>query len=82
MMVRPELLKLLKSGETTDCTLDATITEVFGKGGTIQYRAKSSGGQDLVIEIPGTSSLPMMIGDHVKLGWAKSDIYVFASAGA
>lgn len=82
MMVRPELLKLLKAGETADCTLDADITEVFGKGGTIQYRAHSKQGQDLVIEIPGTSSLPMQIGDHVKLGWAKSDIYVFASAGA
>jgi len=82
MMVRPELLKLLKAGETADCTLDADITEVFGKGGTIQYRAHSKQGQDLVIEIPGTSSLPMQIGDHVMLGWAKSDIYVFASAGA
>jgi ABC-type Fe3+/spermidine/putrescine transport system ATPase subunit len=82
MMVRPELLRLLKSGETADCTLDAVITEVFGKGGTIQYRARSTHGQDLVVEIPGTSSLPMMIGDHVRLGWAKSDIYVFAAAGA
>ncbi|MBL8907523.1 MAG: ABC transporter ATP-binding protein, partial [Rhizobiales bacterium] len=82
MMVRPELLKLLKAGETADCTLDATITEVFGKGGTIPYRARSKQGQDLVIEIPGTSSLPVAIGDQVKLGWAKSDIYVFASAGA
>jgi ABC-type Fe3+/spermidine/putrescine transport system ATPase subunit len=81
MMVRPELLKLLKAGETADCTLEATITEVFGKGGTIQYRARSKHGQDLVIEIPGTSSLPVAIGDHVRLGWAKSDIYVFASTG-
>jgi ABC-type Fe3+/spermidine/putrescine transport system ATPase subunit len=82
MMVRPELLRLLKPGEVADCSLDAVITEFFGKGGTIQYRAKSRGDQDLVVEIPGTSSLPMQIGDHVKLGWAKSDIYVFASAGA
>ena len=72
MMVRPELLKALKSGETADCTLEATITEVFGKGGTVQYRARSDHGQDLVVEIPGTSSLPMQIGDHVtaRLGEA------------
>ena len=82
MMVRPELLRLLKDGDHADCSLDAAITEVFGKGGTIQFRARSGEGQELVVEIPGTSSLPMQIGDHVKLGWAKSDIYVFASAGA
>ncbi|MFO0991169.1 MAG: ABC transporter ATP-binding protein [Hyphomicrobiales bacterium] len=79
MMVRPELLRLLRPGETADCTLEAAVTEVFGKGGTIQYRARSKHGQDLVVEIPGTSSLPMQIGDHVKLGWTKSDIYVFAA---
>jgi ABC-type Fe3+/spermidine/putrescine transport system ATPase subunit len=76
MMVRPELMKALKSGKTADCTLKATITEMFGKGGTVQYRARSDHGQDLVVEIPGTSSLPMQICDHVTLGWAKRDIFV------
>jgi ABC-type Fe3+/spermidine/putrescine transport system ATPase subunit len=78
MMVRPELMRALKDGETADCTLKATITEMFGKGGTVQYRARSDHGQDLVVEIPGTSSLPMQIGDHVTLGWAKQDIFVIA----
>jgi ABC-type Fe3+/spermidine/putrescine transport system ATPase subunit len=78
MMVRPELMKALKNGETADCSLKATITEMFGKGGTVQYRARSDHGQDLVVEIPGTSSLPMQIGDHVTLGWSKQDIFVIA----
>jgi hypothetical protein len=50
---------------------------MFGKGGIVQYRAQSREGQSLVIEIPGTSSLPMQIGDRVRLGWAKKDIYIF-----
>jgi len=82
MMVRPELLKVLKGGEKADCALDAEVTEMFGKGGTVQYRARAPAGLDLVIEIPGASSLPMQIGDHVRLGWAKKDIYVFAGSKA
>ena len=78
MMVRPELLKVLHGGEKADCALDAEVIEMFGKGGTVQYRARTPGGLNLVIEIPGTSSLPMQIGERVRLGWAKKDIYVFA----
>jgi ABC-type Fe3+/spermidine/putrescine transport system ATPase subunit len=81
MMVRPELLKVLKGDETADCALDAEVTEMFGKGGTVQYRARTSAGLNLVVEIPGTSSLPMQIGERVRLGWAKKDIYVFAGGG-
>ena len=71
-----------EAGETADCMLEAEVTEMFGKGGTVQYRARTPSGQNLVVEIPGTSSLPMRIGDHVRLGWAKKDIYVFAGGKA
>ncbi|MGE3831652.1 MAG: ABC transporter ATP-binding protein [Parvibaculaceae bacterium] len=77
MMVRPELLRVLHGGASADCSLEADVTEMFGKGGVVQYRAQSRNGQSLVIEIPGTSSLPMQIGDRVRLGWAKKDIYIF-----
>ncbi|WP_373505505.1 ABC transporter ATP-binding protein [Aestuariivirga sp.] len=76
MMVRPELFRRLRDGETADCEIAATVTEVFTKGGTVQYRARSDGGHDLAIEIQGTSQLPMQLGEHVRLGWPKKDIWV------
>jgi len=82
LMVRPELMRVLHDGEAAACSLRARVTELFGKGGTVQYRARTDAGQDLVVEIPGTSSLPMAIGDHVRLGWAKKDIYVIADGKA
>jgi ABC-type Fe3+/spermidine/putrescine transport system ATPase subunit len=77
LMLRPELLRVLSSEEKAEGVIGAEVTEMFGKGGTVQYRARTPSGQSLVIEIPGTSSLPMRIGDTVRLGFAKKDIYVF-----
>ena len=56
MMVRPELIRRCAEGEKADCSLPATITEVFTKGGTVQYRARTPKGFDLAIEIQGTSA--------------------------
>ncbi|MGE4251649.1 MAG: ABC transporter ATP-binding protein, partial [Parvibaculaceae bacterium] len=81
LMLRPELLRVLAPGEKAEGVIAAEVSEMFGKGGTVQYRARTPGGQSLVVEIPGTSSLPMRIGDKVRLGFAKKDIYVFG-AGA
>ena len=77
LMLRPELLRVLEPDGKADGVIGAEVTEMFGKGGTVQYRARTRGGQNLVVEIPGTSSLPMRIGDKVRLGFAKKDIYVF-----
>ena len=77
LMLRPELLHVLRPEEKAEGVIGAEVTEMFGKGGTVQYRARTPSGQSLVIEIPGTSALPMRIGDTVRLGFAKKDIYVF-----
>jgi ABC-type Fe3+/spermidine/putrescine transport system ATPase subunit len=79
MMVRPELIRFLGLEEQADCILAANITEFFAKGSTIQYRARSHLGQEIFIEVPGASVLPKKIGDPVKLGWDKSDIYLLIS---
>jgi ABC-type Fe3+/spermidine/putrescine transport system ATPase subunit len=79
LMLRPELLRVLPPGELADGAIAAEVTEMFGKGGTVQYRAVTPTGQMLVVEIPGTSSLPMRIGDKVILGFTKKDIYVFGA---
>jgi ABC-type Fe3+/spermidine/putrescine transport system ATPase subunit len=82
MMVRPELIRRCGDDETVDCSIKATITEVFTKGGTVQYRARSLQGQDLAIEIQGTSTLPMQLGEAVRLGWQKKDIWVLKPEAA
>ena len=82
MMVRPELIRRVADGEAVDCSLPATITEVFTKGGTVQYRARSPKGFDLAVEIQGTSALPMALGESVRLGWQKKDIWVLTPGEA
>jgi ABC-type Fe3+/spermidine/putrescine transport system ATPase subunit len=69
MMVRPELIRRVPEGEAVEC-------EVFTKGGTVQYRARTPKGFDLAVEIQGTSLLPMALGESVRLGWQKKDIWV------
>ncbi len=42
----------------------------------VQYRARTPKAFDLAIEVQGTSSLPMQLGENVRLGWQKKDIWV------
>jgi len=76
LMVRPELLRLAEDGERYPSELAAEITETFGKGGAIQFRAVTPGGHPVVVEVPGTSHWPAKLGDNVRLGWHKRDIYL------
>jgi ABC-type Fe3+/spermidine/putrescine transport system ATPase subunit len=75
-MVRPELLHLAQEGERYPSSVAAKVTETFGKGGAIQFRAATPGGQQMVVEVPGTSDWPAQLGDTVRLGWHKRDIYL------
>jgi ABC-type Fe3+/spermidine/putrescine transport system ATPase subunit len=81
LMVRPELLTLARDGERYPSAIMAEITETFGKGGAIQFRAVTPGGQPLVVEVPGTSHWPAKLGDKVRLGWMKRDIYLLQARG-
>ncbi|MBL8789566.1 MAG: ABC transporter ATP-binding protein [Rhizobiales bacterium] len=76
MNVRPELIRRIGPEDKVDCRVTARVTEVFTKGGTVQYRAHTSQGMDLAVEIQGTSRLPMEVGEEVHLGWNKKDIWV------
>lgn len=76
MNVRPELIRRVGPREKVDCSVKATVTEIFVRGGTVQYRAQTPDGRDLAVEIRGTSELPMQVGESVRLGWDKKDIWV------
>jgi ABC-type Fe3+/spermidine/putrescine transport system ATPase subunit len=75
-MVRPELLELARDGERYPSAIAAEITETFGKGGAIQFRAVTPSGQPVVVEVRGSSHWPANLGDKVRLGWHKRDIYL------
>jgi len=77
LMVRPELLTPLAPHESADFTLEVTITEVFCKGGTVQFRSVMADGSPLIFELPGASQQPAEIGDKLRLGFPKRDIYLF-----
>jgi spermidine/putrescine transport system ATP-binding protein len=81
LMVRPELIAPLQPGESADFTLAATVTEIFSKGGTVQYRAQAADGAPLVFELAGSSTQPARLGQQVQLGFPRRDIYLFQSAG-
>ncbi len=76
LMVRPELLTLLAPGDSADGEVAAEVTEMFGKGSTIQYRARSEAGTDLVFEIPGTDTAPVELGARIRLGWRRQDAFL------
>jgi len=76
LMVRPELLKLVRTSGEFPSSLSVQITETFGKGGAIQFRATTASGQPVVFELPGQSRWPADLGDQVQVGWLKQDIYL------
>ena len=82
LMVRPELITPLESGRQADFAIDVTITEVFCKGGTVQFRAVTESGAPLIFELPGASRQPADIGDKLRLGFPKRDIYLFREKAA
>ena len=76
LMVRPELLEISRESCTFPSVIEVEITETFGKGGAIQFRARTAGGTPVVVEVPGTSHWPAKLGDKIRLAWRKQDIYL------
>ncbi|TDQ86415.1 spermidine/putrescine transport system ATP-binding protein [Dongia mobilis] len=77
LMVRPELLAPLAAGQRAEFELEARVSEIFSKGGTVQYRSILADGSPLIFELAGSSTQPAQIGDVIRLGFANRDIYLF-----
>jgi ABC-type Fe3+/spermidine/putrescine transport system ATPase subunit len=74
LMVRPETLA---PGGEGPCRVAVTVEEVFGKGGTIQFRAWTDAGTAVIFETPGSSAPPATLGERLVLGFAKRDVWLF-----
>ena len=79
MMVRPELIEVADGRRRCDFIVRAVVSEMFIKGSTVQYRALTAGGMDIVFEIAGTMRRPAAVGDSVDLGWMRDDVYLLQS---
>ena len=79
MMVRPELIEVANGRRRCDFVLEAIVSEMFIRGSTVQYRARSGAGSEIVFEIAGTMRRPAAVGDTVELGWMREDVYLFQS---
>ena len=58
------------------------IYPINRKGGTVQFRSTTVDGAPLIFELPGASKQPADIGDKLRLGFPKRDIYLFREPGA
>lgn len=78
LMIRPEMVHLLRDGETPPpCTMNGHVEEYFIKGSTIQYRVAVTGvDRVVVVEVPGTSRIPAAVGDAVQLGFRRADVFL------
>ncbi len=81
LMVRPELLEISRESCTFPCNIEVEITETFGKGGAIQFRARTPAGTPVVVDVPGTSHWPARLGERIRLAWRKQDIYLLQDRG-
>ena len=80
MMIRPELVEMLRD-RPAECAVPVGITEIFSKGGTVQYRAQGPQGLALVVELPGSPEKPAALGDRLRLGWKKRDVFLIPAGG-
>jgi ABC-type Fe3+/spermidine/putrescine transport system ATPase subunit len=79
MMVRPELVEVANGKRRCDFVLKAVVSEMFIKGSTVQYRARSAAGSEIVFEVAGTMRRPAAVGDAIRLGWMRDEVYLFQS---
>jgi ABC-type Fe3+/spermidine/putrescine transport system ATPase subunit len=78
LMIRPELVRLLgPEEEAPPCTVEGRVGEFFIKGASIQYRIDVDGlGPPMIVEVPGTSRLPADVGQPVRLGFRRADVFL------
>jgi len=69
LMVRPEFVRFLKAGETTDFIVRGILRAEYSLGSRMQYKVESSDGSELAIEKLREDRFSGQPGDEVVLGW-------------
>ncbi|GJL82607.1 MAG: Fe3+/spermidine/putrescine ABC transporter ATP-binding protein [marine bacterium B5-7] len=69
LMVRPEFVKFLSSGETSDFVVRGVLRAEYALGSRIQYKVESADGSNLIVENLREDRYQGHVGDSVILGW-------------
>lgn len=69
LMIRPEFLRFLKTGETAECMLAGEMHNNFTLGSRIQYEVISGDGTVITVEQLRENKFDGTYGDKVILGW-------------
>lgn len=81
LMVRPEFIRFLDSGQTTDFLINGRVHERFELGSRIQYQIVVDDSQtEVTVEKLRENQFTGSIGDRVKLGWDLSRTYIIRKA--
>lgn len=78
LLVRPEAMRFIATGESLPfATLQGSVEEFFMKGASIQYRIRVEGHPaPVVMDLPGTPSMPAAVGETVTIGFDRSDVFM------
>jgi ABC-type Fe3+/spermidine/putrescine transport system ATPase subunit len=78
LMVRPEFVHMVGSGEKLDVTLDVIVSETFNRGSTTQVKAVTKdGGHLMTLEIQGHIDAQIIVGAEIRVGWRDEDTHLF-----
>ncbi len=69
LMVRPEFVRFLSSGETSDFLVRGILRAEYALGSRIQYKVETANGSKLTVENLREDRYQGAIGDAVILGW-------------
>lgn len=79
LMVRPELVRFLDSGQGADFTLSGRLTAEYALGSRVQYSVETAAGL-VTVERPFETRLAAPVGTDVTLGWDRSAVHLIAEA--
>lgn len=80
LLARPEAVRFVPAGAgRPDFALAGTVEEFFIKGASIQYRIRVAGlDAPIVMDLPGSPSLPVDVGEAVTVGFGRGDVFLLA----
>lgn len=81
LMVRPELVRFLRPGETADFRVEGTFGAEYALGSRVQYSVETAEGMALTVERPFESRHDLQAGAAVVLGWDRGAVHPIAEAG-
>jgi spermidine/putrescine transport system ATP-binding protein len=69
LMVRPESVRFLNPGETTDFVVRGILRAEYSLGSRMQYKVEAADGSELAVEKLREDRFTGQIGSEVVLGW-------------